>query len=261
MRAWCANLRKIDLPESQTYDKSYDPSGWSAQNVQKPCIAEPPPPRTHGCDPSSGRSRSKKRQIREETIQKLCHPQYPFFKLPPIPPEKSYEKHSCFNETLLGHLEYHDHDARKYYRIFQNRFDLDIVGRFAPHNLCKDYPSAITRKYAFNWPECCIMAFTDTHIPIGIIMAHQTDSKRARITMFAVEHRVDENDVCTYKIAVSMKNKKLIWLEIQRLRKNGIRTVVLAPKDEDRKKQLAHMCRETGPLRQLNVQGEFHFDI
>ncbi|KAL5967741.1 N-alpha-acetyltransferase 30 [Taenia solium] len=251
MRAWCGSLMKIDLPESQSYNKSYDPSGWSARSKQKPCATEAPPPHPHGCTSSFHRPQSKKRRDGEENIQGPCPPQYPSFRLPPIPPEKCFEKHSCFNETLLGSLDYHDYSARKYYRVFQNRFDLDIIRRFESGNLCEAYPTAMTRHFAFNWPECCIMAFTDTHIPIGIIMAHQTEPRRARIAMLAVEQRVDEDDVY----------KNLMLLEIRRLRKNGIRAVVLSPENGDTKKRLLRMFRETGPLRRINDQGEFYFYI
>lgn len=160
MRAWCPSLMKIDLPESQKYNKLYDPSGWSAQSRQNPCATEAPLPRLHGCDSSSHRSQSKKPQGGEENFQGPCQLQYPSFRLPPIPPEKCFEKHSYFNETLLGCLDYHDYGARKYYRIFQNRFDLDIIGRFESCNLCETYSTAITRHFAFNWPECCIIVRT-----------------------------------------------------------------------------------------------------
>ncbi|VDK36195.1 unnamed protein product [Taenia asiatica] len=222
MRAWCGSLMKIDLPESQSYNKSYDPSGWSARSKQKPCATEAPPPHPHGCSSSLHRSQSKKRRDGEENIQGPCPPQYPSFRLPPIPPEKCFEKHSCFNETLLGCLDYHDYSARKYYRVFQNRFDLDIIRRFESSNLCEAYPTATTREFAFKWPECCIMfLFT----------------------------------------SVLFVDKNLMLLEIRRLRKNGIRAVVLSPKNGDTKKRLLRMFKETGPLRRINDQGEFYFYI
>nr|CDS20265.1 n acetyltransferase mak3 [Echinococcus granulosus] len=251
MRAWCASLRKIELPDSQRYDKLYDPSGWRVQSGQMPCVNTAPPPRPHKCGSSSHRPQSKKPRDGEGSIQDPCYPQYPRFRLPPIPPENCFDKHSSFNETLLGSLDYHDYSARKYYRIFQNRFDLDIIRRFVPYNLCKTYPTATTRYFAFNWPECCIIAFTDTHIPIGIIMAHQMEPRRARITMLAVEQRIDENDVY----------KNLMLREIQRLRKNDIHAVVLLPVNGDTKKRLLRIFGDTGPLRRVNDQGEFQFYI
>ncbi|KAL5109439.1 hypothetical protein TcWFU_009339 [Taenia crassiceps] len=82
-------------------------------------------------------------------------------------------------------------------------------------------------------------------------MAQQTEPRQARITMLAVEQRVDEDGVY----------KNLMLLEIPRLRKNGIRAVVLSPENKNTKKKLLDVFGETGPLRRVNDQGEFQFYI
>ncbi|VDM02630.1 unnamed protein product [Schistocephalus solidus] len=124
--------------------------------------------------------------------------------------EKDYERdhHERFIETQFGYLDYHDYPGQKYYRNFQGEHDLDLIRRYIPYNLCSGYPDVTYRYFAMNWPELCIFAFTDTHIPIGVIMGHQIEPRRARITMWAVEHRVDHKVVCKFSVILFASDKE-----------------------------------------------------
>ncbi|CAH8831691.1 unnamed protein product [Trichobilharzia szidati] len=165
--------------------------------------------------------------------------------------ESSLERHTRFTETQIGALVFHDHNDQKYYRNYQFDVDMDIVRRFVTRNLCGEYPPVTLRYFAQNWPELCIIAFTDTHIPIGIIIGQQTEPHVGRITFFAVEKRVEANIVY----------KKLLQLEVMKMHQIGIRKVFLKPADERMEMKLMRYIGSTGPLRNKDDNGEYQFHI
>ncbi|CAL8072112.1 unnamed protein product [Calicophoron daubneyi] len=123
------------------------------------------------------------------------------------------ERHTRFSETQAGAIVCHDYDEQKYYRNYQAEVDLDIISRFVDRNFCSAYPDVTIRYFAQNWPELCIICFTDTHIPIGLIIGHQSEPHKGRITFFAVEKRVEAHLVY----------KRLLGLELDKMRGIGIR--------------------------------------
>ncbi|TGZ74903.1 hypothetical protein CRM22_000684 [Opisthorchis felineus] len=106
------------------------------------------------------------------------------------------ERHTRFTETQAGALLCHDYQRQQYFRNYQSEVDLDIIRRFVGRNFCSEYPNLTVRYFAQNWPELCIIAFTDTHIPIGLIIGQQTEPHVGRIAFFAVEKRVEAHLVC-----------------------------------------------------------------
>ncbi|TPP59206.1 N-acetyltransferase mak3 [Fasciola gigantica] len=166
-----------------------------------------------------------------------------------ITPDTS--NHTRFTETQAGALICHDYEQQKYYRIFQSEIDLDIIRRYVERNLCTTYPDVTYRYFAMNWPELCIFSFTDTHIPIGLIIGQETEPHVGRITMFTVENRVEKHLVY----------RRLLELELSKMHEIGIRKVILKPKDERMKKKLLRYIGNAGPLRYVNPDGEFQFHI
>ncbi|KAM7535048.1 hypothetical protein Aperf_G00000096237 [Anoplocephala perfoliata] len=245
----CTIKREINLPESKTkLDQTFDPSGFHhSDDSTHLCLIRRLSPSPHSCPRCSLKPRPA--SIEDDLVE--SNSSYPAFKLPPIPPESSFLKHTRFHETLIGCLDFHDYQGGKYYRKFQSFVDFDIIRRFIPCNLCQTYPDETIRYFALNWPEYCIMAFTDTHIPIGIIMAHQVESRKARISMFVVEKRVDRNDVY----------QTLLNLIIQRFKENCIQEVILSPESRKSERQLSKVFSNFGPLKRINANGEYEFLI
>ncbi|KAG5447208.1 hypothetical protein CSKR_112699 [Clonorchis sinensis] len=160
------------------------------------------------------------------------------------------ERHTRFTETQAGALVCHDYERQQYFRNYQSEVDLDIIRRFVERNFCSEYPNVTVRYFAQNWPELCIIAFTDTHIPIGLIIGQQTESHVGRIAFFAVEKRVEAHLVY----------KRLLELEVDRMRAIGIRKVLLKPRSEQTKNKLVRYIGNQ-PLRYMNPDNEFQFYI
>ncbi|KAF8562572.1 N-acetyltransferase mak3 [Paragonimus westermani] len=164
--------------------------------------------------------------------------------------EPDMERHTRFTETQVGALVCHDYERRQYCRIYQSEVDLDIIRRFVDRNLCSPYPDVTVRYFAQNWPELCIITFTDTHIPIGLIIGQQAESQVGRIAFLAVEKRVE----------AELIYKRLLQLELEKMHATGIRQVLLKPLDErTRKKLLRYMGNAS--LRYVNQNGEFQFHV
>ncbi|CAH8568154.1 unnamed protein product [Dicrocoelium dendriticum] len=106
------------------------------------------------------------------------------------------ERHTRFTETQAGALLCHSYDRQQYCRTYQSEADLDIIRRYLKRNLCSPYPDVTLRYFVQNWPELCIICFTDTHIPIGLIIGLQTEPHVGRVAVFAVENRVEKELVC-----------------------------------------------------------------
>ncbi|VDP65430.1 unnamed protein product [Echinostoma caproni] len=66
----------------------------------------------------------------------------------------------------------------------------------------RNYLSACVNSIRFRQSHSVLFqCFTDTHIPIGLIIGHQTEPHIGRIPMFAVEDRVEKNLVCKFNIS------------------------------------------------------------
>ncbi|KAF7232045.1 N-acetyltransferase mak3 [Paragonimus skrjabini miyazakii] len=176
-------------------------------------------------------------------VQRTIHPLDSEF-------EPDIERHTRFTETQAGALVCHDYERRQYCRIYQSEVDLDIIRRFVDRNFCSHYPDVTVRYFAQNWPELCIIAFTDTHIPIGLIIGQQAEPHVGRIAFLAVEKRV----------GAELIYKRLLQLELEKMHAIGIRQVLLKPLDEQtRRKLLRYMGN--APMRYVNQNGEFQFHI
>uniref|UniRef100_A0A0R3TVX5 Histone acetyltransferase n=1 Tax=Rodentolepis nana TaxID=102285 RepID=A0A0R3TVX5_RODNA len=141
------------------------------------------------------------------------------------PPELPILKDAMVTERLIGYVDFHDIEGRKYYRQFKGFSDFEIIRRFLPCNICAQYPNVTVRYFALNWPEYCIFAFTDTNIPEGVIMAYPEEPQKARITMLSVKD------------------------------------VVLSPPNETPEKCLFEIFCHFEPFRRMNIKGEYYFNI
>lgn len=154
MTTRCTCEREIILPESKAkLDESFDPSGFHQVDPNQPCLIRPLRPLPRSCP--SCRLKLSQAGVEDDFVD--YNSVYPAFKLPWIPPENSFLKHTRFRETLIGHLDFHDYRGRKYYRRFHGFVDFDIIRRFIPCNLCQPFPIETIRYFALNWPEYCIM--------------------------------------------------------------------------------------------------------
>ncbi|CAH8568142.1 unnamed protein product [Dicrocoelium dendriticum] len=160
------------------------------------------------------------------------------------------ERHTRFTETQAGALLCHSYDRQQYCRTYQSEADLDIIRRYLKRNLCSPYPDVTLRYFVQNWPELCIICFTDTHIPIGLIIGLQTEPHVGRVAVFAVENRVEKELVY----------QQLLELEVKKMREIGIRKVVIKPSEETNGKKLRRYLG-SAPLRYVNSNGEFQFYI
>ncbi|OON19436.1 hypothetical protein X801_04698, partial [Opisthorchis viverrini] len=149
--------------------------------------------------------------MEDTMVCETIHPSDPGF-VPDI------ERHTRFIETQAGALVCHDYERQQYFRNYQSEVDLDIIRRFVGRNFCSEYPNVTVRYFAQNWPELCIIAFTDTHIPIGLIIGQQTEPHIGRIAFFAVEKRVEAHLVLLKPLSEQTKNKLLRYIGNQPLR-------------------------------------------
>ncbi|VUZ38962.1 unnamed protein product, partial [Hymenolepis diminuta] len=174
------------------------------------------------------------------------HPLCPFYNRHPIPPEMHILKNAMPTEGLRGYIDFHDPEKRKYYRSFQGFNDFDVIRRLVPYNLCAPYPGVTVRYFAVNWPEYCILAFTDTHIPEGIIMAYPEEPLKARITMLAVKNILARRKVY----------RTLLKMEIKKLKEGGVKEIVLSPGNENPNNQFFEIFCNFEPFRRMNIKGE-----
>nr|CDS27443.1 n acetyltransferase mak3 [Hymenolepis microstoma] len=113
------------------------------------------------------------------------------------------------------------------------------------------FPNVTVRYFALNWPEYCILAFTDTNIPEGIIMAYPEEPQKARITTLGVKNVLARRNIY----------RTLLNLEIKKLKEGGIEKVVLSPRNETPEKNLFEIFCHFEPFRRLNIKGEYYFNI